>query len=367
MDDLRPHDSINQIVPYVPGWSKLPGVVQTYKLASNESALGASPKAIAAAVDALNRCHVYPNPPSTRLREALAARFRIDTGMIFCGAGSEDIIRLLACAYATDGDDILYTEHGFLAYPISARVAGANTIVAEEKKMTVDVDAVLTTVTPACKVVFIANPGNPTGTCIAHDELKRLRAELPRQVLLVIDSAYAEFVSEKGYDPGWEMVEKSDDNVVMLRTFSKAYGLAAMRVGWAYAPQSIIKVLDKVRNQFNVTGPAQAAAVAALADEEHLEKTLDYNATNKRWLEERLRGFGLELSDSVANFVLAKCPEGSEACARLNQYLRKNGVSVKPGDISGLPDCLRITVGPREALDRLIATLESYFALTSQG
>ncbi len=195
MEDLRPHDSVNQIVPYVPGWSKLPGVAQTYKLASNESALGASPKAIAAAVDALASCHVYPNPPSKSLREALAARFRLDIGMIFCGAGSEDIIRLLACAYATDGDDILYTEHGFLAYPISARVAGASTIVAEEKKMTVDVDAVLRTVTPACKVVFIANPGNPTGTFVSHDELKRLRADLPRHVLLVIDSAYAEFVS----------------------------------------------------------------------------------------------------------------------------------------------------------------------------
>ncbi len=358
----RPHGGISQIVSYVPGWSKLPGIDRTFKLASNESGIGASPKAMAAAIAAMSHCSLYADPPSKGLRDALARRFDVDPSQLFCGAGSEDIIRLLACAYATTGDDILYTEHGFLAYPISARVAGANTLVAPEKNLRVDVDAVLATLTPECKIVFIANPGNPTGTYVPHTDLERLRAELPEHVLLVIDSAYAEYVSEKDYEPGWKLVDTSDDNVVMLRTFSKAYGLAGLRVGWAYAASGIVKVLDTVRNQFNVTGPSQAAATAALEDRAHLEKTTAYNRANKQWLEERLEGLGMELSDSVANFVFARCPGGAGECEAINRYLRDNGVTVKPGDISGLPDGLRITVGPRDALERLASTLERYFA-----
>jgi histidinol-phosphate aminotransferase len=357
-----PHEGISRIVSYVPGWSKLPGVARTFKLASNESAIGPSPMAYEAAIAAMEQSSLYTDPPSKGLRAALSRHYDVDSDRLFCGAGSEDIIRLLACAYATTGDDILYTEHGFLAYPISARVAGANTLVAPETNLRVDVDAILATVTPKCKIVFIANPGNPTGTYVANSELERLRAELPPNVLLVLDSAYAEYVSEKDYDPGWRLVDESDDNVVMLRTFSKAYGLAGLRVGWAYAAPSVIKVLDTVRNQFNVTGPSQAAASAALEDHAHLENTMTYNRVNKPWLEERLRAFGFKLSDSVANFVFAQCPDGAAQCDAINSYLRDNGISVKPGAISGLADGLRITIGPREALELLVTALESYFA-----
>lgn len=358
----EPHEGISKIVPYVPGWSKLASGAPAIKLASNESAIGPSPRAVQAAREALERCSLYEDPPSLALRSALSDHHGVDRERIFVGAGSEDIIRLLACAYCSTGDAVVYTEHGFQAYPISARVAGADTIVARERELRVDVDAVASAIRPEAKIVYLANPGNPTGTYISRDELARLRSQLPPDVLLVVDAAYAEYARKEDYSTGAELVGDARAPVAVLRTFSKAYGLASLRVGWAYAPASVVDVLDKVRDQFNVSGPARAAAIAALSDLEHLGRALSHNDAHLPWLEARLRRHGLVCPESVANFVLARVPGGVSEAEALVVKLLESGISVKPGAVGGVPDAVRVTIGPREHLEHFLEALDVFYA-----
>jgi histidinol-phosphate aminotransferase len=358
MSNPRPKSSIDLINEYQPGTAKLPGVEKTHRLAFNESRIGASPKAIAAAKATMDCCCHYPLPGTPDLVAAIAAHFRVDEKKLFCGAGSEDILRLIANGYANTGDDIVYTEHGILIYPIAAYALGANPIAAPEKNLHVDVDSILETVTPATKIVYVANPGNPTGTYIPAAEMNRLRDNLEDNIILVIDSAYAEFVNAKDYSSGWELVDNGKDNVVMTRTFSKMYGLAGLRVGWAYAPASVVKTLHKVRGGFNVNSAACAAAIEALADQAHADKAKAYNDETKLWLEQQLVAFGLEISPSVANFVLIRFPGGELQCNAINDILRKSGISVKKCSVAGLPNCLRVTIGPRESLELMVTILE---------
>src|ERR1700732_5523656 len=271
MQRPQPRPGVLEIDPYVPGKSAAPGVSRVIKLSSNETPLGASPKAIAAYRAVADRLADYPDGAATALREAIGRAFGLDPNRIVCGAGSDDLLNLLADAYLRDGDEAIHTTHGFLVYPIATRGSGAKPIVAAEKNYTADVDAMLAALSERTRIVFLANPNNPTGTYIAFDEIKRLHRGLPGDVLLVLDAAYAEYVRRNDTDSGIELVATSD-NVVMCRTFSKIHGLAALRLGWLFAPAHVVAAVNRVRGPFNVSQSAIAAGTAALADREHLKR-----------------------------------------------------------------------------------------------
>src|SRR5262247_741922 len=279
------------------------GVDRVFKLSSNETPLGPSPRAIAAYHEVGKHLEDYPDGASTALREAIGRAFGLDPNRIVCGAGSDDLLNLLADAYLADGDEAIHTTHGFLVYPIATLGTGAKPVVAPEKNYTADVDAILAAVTSKTKMVFLANPNNPTGTYVPFDEVKRLHAGLPPHVVLVIDAAYAEYVRRNDYESGIELVATSD-NVVMCRTFSKIHGLAGLRLGWLYGPAPIVDAINRIRGPFNVNLPAIVAGVAAIEDSAHVEMSREHNTRWLAWLTEEIGKLGLEVTPSVANFVL---------------------------------------------------------------
>src|SRR5581483_8824669 len=281
----QPRPGVLDIAPYIPGKSSAPGVAKVFKLSSNETPLGPSAHALAAYRKAGEHLEDYPDGSASALREAIGEAFGLDPDRIVCGAGSDDLLNLLARAYLKDGDEAIHATHGFLVYPIATLAAGATPVVAPETDYTVNVDHILAAVSPRTKVVFIANPNNPTGTYIPFDEVKRLHRGLPPHVLLVLDAAYAEYV-------------------VMCRTFSKIYGLAALRLGWMYGPAHVVDAVNRVRGPFNVNGPAIAAGVAAIRDTAHVERARAHNTQWLLWLTEEIGKLGLKVTPSVANFVL---------------------------------------------------------------
>lgn len=355
-----PRPGILDISPYVPGKSAVGGRAAVMKLSANESALGPSPKAIAAFKAVSGELYRYPDGGSQRLRAALASRYGLDAERIVCGAGSDELIYNLARAYAGPGDEILYSEHGFNIYPIAARCAGATPVTAPETNLTADVDALLARVTERTKIVFVANPNNPTGSYVTAEDMTRLRRGLPPATLLVIDSAYAEYVTRNDYSPGIDLVD-SGDNTVMTRTFSKIYGLAALRIGWGYCPPPIADVLNRVRGPFNLNTAAQAAGEAALADVGHVAASRDHNSIWLPWLSDRLEALGLTVMPSVGNFILVRFPDdkGRDASSAM-AYFGENGVVPRETAVYGLPDCLRITIG-REDEVRAVARIAADF------
>jgi histidinol-phosphate aminotransferase len=357
---LQPRPGILDINPYVPGKSTFGGRAVAMKLSANESALGPSPKAVAAFNAVSGDLYRYPDGSSTSLRAALASLHGLHADRIVCGAGSDELIFNLARAYAGPGDEVLYSEHGFNIYPIAALCTGASPVTAPEKNVTVDVDALLARVTDKTKIVFIANPNNPTGSYIPAEEMARLRKGLPAATLLVIDSAYAEYVIRNDYSPGIDLVD-AGENTVMTRTFSKIYGLAALRVGWAYCPPAVADVLNRVRGPFNLSTAAQAAGEAALSDVGHIAASRDHNSVWLPWLSDRLAALGLTVLPSVANFILVRFPrkKGRDASSAM-AYFAENGVVPRETGGYGLPDCLRITIG-REDEVRAVAKIAAEF------
>ncbi|HVJ52989.1 MAG TPA: histidinol-phosphate transaminase [Aliidongia sp.] len=353
---VRP--GVLDLAPYVGGESKAPGVNRIIKLSSNEGALGPSPQALAAAGAGLAAMHRYPDGGAEALRAALAAEFGLDAARIVCGSGSDDLILQTVRAYAGPGDEVLYSEHGFLIYAISALSVGATPVSAPETGYTASVDALLAKVTERTRIVFLANPNNPTGTYLAASEVRRLHAGLPPHVVLAIDSAYAEFVETEDYEPGIELVQ-SAENVVMLRTFSKIYALGGMRVGWAYGSAGIIDVLNRLRMPFNVSGVGQAAAIAALADHEHTERSRRHNATWRDWTADALRGLGLDVTPSVCNFLLVHFRDEQEADGAF-EYLKQRGILARKVGAYRLPQCLRISIGLEDEMRLAIAALAKF-------
>ncbi|MEA2990763.1 MAG: histidinol-phosphate aminotransferase, partial [Alphaproteobacteria bacterium] len=303
----QPRPGVLDIDPYVPGKSAAPGVARVFKLSSNETPLGPSPKAKAAYLAVAEHLADYPDGAATPLREAIGRALGLDPNRIVCGAGSDDLLNLLADAYLADGDEAIHTTHGFLVYPIATLGSGAKPVVAAEKDYTADVDAILAKVSERTRIVFLANPNNPTGTYIPFDEVKRLHKALPPQVLLVLDAAYAEYVCRNDYESGIELVATSD-NVVMCRTFSKIYGLAALRLGWIYGPAHVVDAINRIRGPFNVNSAAMAAGIAAIGDATHVEAARAHNEKWRAWLLVEVRKLGLEVTPSVANFVLIHFP-----------------------------------------------------------
>jgi histidinol-phosphate aminotransferase len=360
----QPRPGVLDIDAYVPGKSEAPGVARVFKLSSNESPLGPSPKAIAAYQGVTDQLQDYPDGSASDLREAIGRAFGLDPARIVCGAGSDDLLNLLARAYLRDGDEAIHTTHGFLVYPIATLGAGAKPVVAAEKNHTADVDAILAAVTPRTRIVFLANPNNPTGTYVPFDAVKRLHAGLPADVLLVLDAAYAEYVRRNDYESGIELVATSD-NVVMCRTFSKIHGLAALRLGWMYGPAPVIDAVNRIRGPFNVNSPAIAAGIAAIQDSAHVERSREHNTRWLAWLAEEIGKLGLEVTPSVANFVLIHFPATKGRSAKdADAFLTARGLFLRQVGAYKLPNALRMSVGTEEANRLVVAALAEFLGKT---
>jgi histidinol-phosphate aminotransferase len=357
----QPKPGVMDIAAYVPGKSAAPaGVAKVHKLSSNENPLGASPAAIEAAREVAARLEFYPDGSATKLREAIAEAHGLNPANIVCSNGSDEIIGLLAQSYLQPGDEGVFTEHGFLVYRIYIQAAGGVPVVAKETNETADVDAILAAVTPKTKVVFLANPNNPTGTYIPFEEVRRLHAGLPKHVLLVLDAAYAEYVRRNDYEAGIELVSSSQ-NVVMTRTFSKIHGLGGVRVGWAYAPAHIVDALNRMRGPFNVNAVAIEAGAAAMRDRAHVERTVAHNEKWLVWLSEELPKLGLRVTPSVGNFILIHFPaDEKHSAAAADNYLTARGYILRRVTAYGFPNALRMTIGTEEANRGVIAALTEF-------
>ena len=362
-----PRPGIMEISPYVGGRSAIDGRANVIKLSSNEAALGSSPRAQAAFRALAAELHRYPDGAAAALRKALGTLHGLDPARIVCGNGSDELLQLLARAYAGPGDEVVYSRHGFLVYPLAALAAGARPVAASETDLTADVDAILSHVTERTRIVFLANPNNPTGTCLAKGALRRLWGGLPEHVVLVIDAAYAEFVTAPDYDPGIDLATMAP-NVVMTRTFSKAYALASLRLGWAYGAPAVIDVLDRIRGPFNANGAALAAALAALDDQDHIACSRRHNEACRDALAARLRAAGLAVAPSVCNFLLVRFPDepGRDANAA-DRFLTGRGIIARRVDNYHLPDCLRITVGLELEMEAVGRALEEFAGSPAAG
>jgi len=358
MTSPTPRSGIMDIAPYVGGSHAVPGVDKVIVLSANENPLGPSPKAREAYAALADELHRYPEGAAVALRRAIGKRFKLDPERIVCGAGSDELISLLIKAYAGPGDEVLYSQHGFLMYAISAKAAGATPVTAPEKNLTADVDALLAHVTENTRMLFLANPNNPTGTCLSASEMRRLRDNLRDDVLLVIDAAYAEYVGAEDYNAG-EDLAGSCDNVVMLRTFSKIFGLASQRLGWAYGPAAIIDVLNRVRGPFNITASAQAAGIAAVEDIAHVEASRAHNDRWMAWLTQQLGGLGVEVPPSAGNFILARFADKAAADAAY-AHLMSRGIITRLMGGYGLPESIRITIGLEDENRALVDALAEH-------
>jgi histidinol-phosphate aminotransferase len=357
-----PLPGILDIAPYVPGTSSLPGAAKVVKLSSNETPLGPSPKAIEAYLAEAQHLSRYSDGSATPLRAALAARYGLDAARIVCGAGSDELLTLLARAYLGPGDEAIYSEHGFLVHKIAILGTGATPVAAPETDLTADVDAILARITDATRIVFLANPNNPTGTYLPFDAVKRLHAALPDDVILVLDAAYAEYVRVNDYEAGIELVATSG-NAVMTRTFSKLYGLASLRLGWAYCPAPIADALNRIRGPFNVTGPSIAAGVAALEDVQHAEEAIEHNTACLGHMTEALRGLGLVVTPSAANFLLVHFPQSAGKTAQdADAFLQERRILLRRLEEYGFPNALRMTIGTERENQAVIEALGQFMS-----
>jgi histidinol-phosphate aminotransferase len=353
----EPKPGVMDIDAYVPGKSAAPAGVKLHKLSSNENPLSASPKAQEAVRKLADKMEFYPDGSSTRLREAIAAAHGLNAANIVCSNGSDEIIGLLAQTYLKPGDEAIYTRHGFLVYRNYIQAAGAVPVVADERDERADIDAIIKLVTPKTRIVFLANPNNPTGTYVPFDEVRRLHAALPKNVLLLLDAAYAEYVRRNDYEAGVELVG-GNENVVMTRTFSKVHGLGGIRIGWAYAPSHIIDAMNRMRGPFNVNAAAIEAGVAAVGDRDHVEKSVAHNNRWLEWTTAELEKLGLRVTPSVGNFVLVHFDGSATTAADADAALTAKGLILRRVTGYGFPNALRMTIGSEEANRAVIATLK---------
>lgn len=353
---IQPQPGILDITPYQGGQSHVEGVAEITKLSSNENPYGPAEPAREAFAKSAHQLHRYPNSDHAALRDAIASVHGLNAAQIICGAGSDEIISFLCQAYAGPGDEVIHTEHGFAMYRISALAAGATPVEVKERERVVNVEAILGACTPRTKLVFIANPANPTGTMVGGNELARLAAGLPPQTLLVLDGAYAEYV--EGFDGGAGLVDQRD-NVIMTRTFSKLYGLGGLRIGWGYGPQPVIDVLNRVRGPFNLSQTQLDTAEAAIKDREHATRCREANTRMRAWLAEALAEIGVPSDTSCANFILARFADQIEAEA-CDDFLKSKGLIVRRVAGYKLPNCLRITVGDEASCRRVAHAINAF-------
>jgi histidinol-phosphate aminotransferase len=361
LDRPTPKPGVLDIAAYVPGKAGTPGAAKVYKLSANETPLGPSPNAIEAYRAVEPKLSLYPDGQAKALKAAIAETQGLNPANILCGNGSDDLLNLLAQAYLAPGDESIVTEHGFLLYKVMTLGAGATPVTVKEKDERVDVDAILAAVTPRTKAVFIANPSNPTGTYLPFEEVRRLHAGLPKNVLLVLDAAYSEYVRRNDYEAGVELVSSSQ-NVVMTRTFSKIHGLPGLRIGWMYAPTHVIEVVERIRAPFNLNSAAIAAGAAAIRDRAHVEKSIAYNEQWLGWLYEQISALGLRVTPPAANFLLIHFPDDDteKSAEKADAYLTERGYILRRVTSYGFPNALRMTVGPEEANRGVVAALKEF-------
>jgi histidinol-phosphate aminotransferase len=357
---VQPRPSILSIEPYVGGESKIPGVNRIIKLSSNEGAFGVPPGAVAAIQAMAAEAHRYPDGGATALRGAIGARFGLDPARIVCGNGSDELLTLLILAYGGEGTEVVMSAHGFLMYELAGRWAGSRVIKVPERELVADVDGIIAACGPRTTLVFLANPNNPTGSILPQAEVNRLRRELREDILLVLDSAYAEYVQLPGYDPGDRLVD-AYPNTVMTRTFSKIFGLGGMRVGWAYAAPGVIDVLNRIRGPFNVNAAAMAAALGALAEPGWIEKCVAHNSEWRQKLSAALQEAGVKVWPSQGNFILADFGSAPRAAAA-DAWLRARGLIVRTMGAYALPACLRITIGTAEECQAVAEAISAFMA-----
>ena len=364
MTEPTPKPGILDIELYVGGRSAVPGVAKVTKLSSNESPLGPSPKAVVALAAAAQNLQFYPDGSSRLLREAIGKVYGLDPArLVVGGEGSGPLLTMIANAYLQPGDEVIFSRHAFLLYEIATRANSARPVIVDEKTtnggIRIDVDAMLAAVSPRTRIVYIANPNNPTGSYLNRDEMRKLHAGLPANVLLVIDAAYGEFVDAPDYDTGQELAS-AHDNVVMTRTFSKIHGLAALRLGWAYVPQKVADVLNRIRGPFPTSPLQQQAGVAAIADVAHVAHAAAHNAQWRTWLTDEIRALGLRVDDSAANFVLIHFAPGPKDAKAADAFLIARGIILRGVGAYGLPDCLRLTVGTEEQNRLVVDALRDF-------
>jgi histidinol-phosphate aminotransferase len=363
----KPKPGILDVSLYVGGRAAVPGVAKPIKLSSNESPIGPSPRAMEALRASAHDLQLYPDGSTRLLREAIGAVHGLDPDRIVAGGeGSGPLLTLLANAYLQPGDEAILSRHAFLVYEIITRANSAVPVMVAERDtnsgIKVDVDAMLAALTPRTRMVYIANPNNPTGSYLTRDEMTRLHAGLPPDVLLVIDAAYAEYVTAPDYEAGADLVTRHD-NVVMTRTFSKMYGLAGLRLGWVYAPPAICDVLNRIRGPFNTSTLQQLAGAAAVQDQDHVRTSRDHNSQWLSWVIAELRKLGLRADDSVANFVLIHFPaQGDKTAAKADAFLTRHGVILRGVASYGLPNALRMTIGTEDENRRTVALLAEFMA-----
>jgi len=356
---VQPRPGILDIAPYVPGGSTLPGAARVIKLASNEAALGPSPRALEAYAQAAKSIHLYPDAACTELRKDLARTYDLEPERILCGSGSEYLLDLLVRTYAGAGDEVLYSRHTFPLYRIVTLGAGAAPVEAPDSAFTADVDALLAAVTPRTKIVILANPNNPTGTWLGAGEVARLREGLREDILLIVDAAYAEYPSEPNYNAGEALVRANPGNTVMTRTFSKMFALANLRVGWLYAGEPVIACLQRLRLPFCVTTPAQEAARAALADTDHWHAEKAHSQRYRSELEDGVAALGFDVVKGAGNFIFfpVSDSQGAGCAAALDQHLKNDGIIVRP-----IPpaNAVRVTVGKAEDNTAFLESLQRF-------
>lgn len=353
-----PQPGISDIELYVGGASKIEGANRVTKLSSNENPFGPSAAAKAAYADVAETLELYPSSDHADLRAAIGKVHGLDPARIVCGAGSDEIIAFLCQAYAGPGDEVIRTQHGFLMHEISARAAGATPVIAPERDRRIDVDAILDCVTDRTKIVFLANPNNPTGTMIAQGEITRLAEDLPPTCLLALDGAYVEYVDPDEYDAGLALIE-ARENVVMTRTFSKIYGLGGLRVGFGYGPQAVVDTLNRIRGPYNLGAGGIAAATAAVLDVDYTAHCKAENAKWRDWLAAELQAIGIPSDPAKGNFILARFADEAEASGA-DAFLQKGGILVRKVGSYGLPNCLRITIGDETACRAIVKFLTEF-------
>lgn len=356
MTRIKPQPGIMDIALYQGGKARVEGVDHVVKLSSNENPLGPSPAAMIAFAETAAGLHLYPNTDHKSLREAIASVHGLDARRVICGVGSDEIIDFLCRAYVGPGDEVVHTEHAFGMYRISALASGATPVEVPENQRVTDVDAILSTCNDRTRLVFVTAPNNPTGVMLSMSEITRLADQMPQHAILAIDAAYAEYV--EGFDGGAALVE-ARENVVMMRTFSKIYGLGGLRVGWGYGPGDIIDVLNRVRGPFNLSVPALAAAEAAVLDQEWVAACRSENAAQRQWLAQTLAELGVPSDPSSANFILARFADEAEARACL-MHLEANGLLVRHTASFNLPAALRITIGDVAACKRVADAVAAF-------
>lgn len=360
MSLLTPRPGILEITPYK-GGGFVPTGSNIWGLASNENLLGPSKKALKAFENASPRINRYPEQSGLRVKMVLSELHEMPTEKIVIGNGSDEILSLLFRAYLKDEDEVILSENGFSLFPILAKAQNAKICLAKEKNFTTHIDSILEQVSEKTKIICIANPNNPTGTYIPESELNRLCTNVSKQVLIIIDSAYAEYVTHNDYSNGKEFVEKFD-NVVMTRTLSKIYGLAGLRVGWAYASEEIVEIVDRIRLAFHVNSIAQDVAIAALEDQEFVKKSREQNTYWKSFLENELKKLQIPYIQTVTNFAfLPLSSERDNPLCNLQNYLKEQLILTRPISLPNAPNCLRITIGPQGAIEALVDSLQRFF------